>query len=160
MSKIRSKRYFILILAELLCLLILLPRCFKNEEQIYGFNGEDIIHMAVQVGDSLEFCGDRLELIPGVYEIRLQARTVEGQSISVEMKYENAYFRSLRSNAAVAFSGDDYLEIPVYVLDKVTSAYVQCNFYGVGAEGLEQLDVYRTNKGSRIVLFLAVIVSP
>lgn len=158
MSKIRSKRYFILILAELLCLLILLPGCFKNEEQIYGFNGEDIIHMAVQVGDSLEFCGDRLELTPGVYEIRLQARTVEGQSISVEMKYENAYFRSLRSNAAVVFSGDDYLEIPVYVLDKVTSAYVQCNFYGVGAEGLEQLDVYRTNKGSRIVLFLAVIV--
>ena len=145
-------------MAELLCLLLLLPGCFQKEELIQSFYGEDIGEITAQVGDNLEFDSDRMVLSPGIYEIRIQSRLADEQYMSVEMKYDNAYFKSLRGNIVVVFSGDDDMDFLVYVLDKVSSAYVKCVFYGVGPEGMVQLDIYRTNKGNRVVLFLAIAV--
>lgn len=158
MSEIRSKRYFILLMAELLCLLLLLPGCFRKEELIQSIYGEDIGEITTQTDDHLEFCSDRMELAPGVYEIRIQSRLADGQRMVVEMKYDNAYFNSLRGNVVTVFSGNDDMDFLVYALDKVPSAYVKCDFHGVGTEGLVQLDICRTNKGNRVVLFLTIVV--
>ena len=152
-----SKRYLPLILIEILCLILLLPGCFQKNRPVDSFYGEDIMEMAIPVEDHLEFCGDRLELTPGVYSIRVQSRLADGETMSVEMKCEDSYYKTLRGNSVTVFSHNDDLTFSVWVLDKVHSAYVQCQFYNGGPESLVSLEVYRTNKGNRILFFLALV---
>ena len=152
-----GRRYLVLFIVEFIVLLLLLPGCFKKEELIDHFWGEDIVGLTTDLADHQEFYGDRLSLAPGVYRINVQTSLEEGQNMFVEMKCDAAYFHSLRGNVAPIFSGDDYMEFRVYALDKVPTAYVQCDFYNVGAEALVRLDIYRTNQGNRIVLFLVLL---
>ncbi len=157
MPEIKRKRFFAVLVAEALCLLLLLPGCFKKEKEIYNCCGEDIVQTAAPAGEGLEFQSERLELEPGVYEVRVQTSLAESQNIAVEVKYDSGYHNSLHENAVIIFAGDDEMDFNFYVLDKIPSAYIECDFIGVDTEGLLQLSVLKTNRGNRALLFLAAV---
>lgn len=158
MLRKKCDRYTILLIVELLVILILLPGCFCRETLIDFYSGEDMQASAVQVDDHIEVYGSQMILTPGVYQVRMQTELSEGQSMTVEVKCDNTYFKSLRTNVIPVFSGNDYVEFEVYVLDEVPAAYVQCNFGNADTSALVQLSVYRTAMGNRIVLFIALLV--
>ena len=153
-----SKSYLLLLLTELLCVILLLPGCFQQSRLVHSFYGQDMTGMTVAGDGSREFCGDRMSLLPGVYEIRVQTRLSAGETMSVEMKSDDARYKSLLGNNVSVFSGNDDLTLSFWVLDKVSSAYVQCNFYDADSEALVSLEVYRTGKGNRVVLFLVLVI--
>lgn len=157
MLKTKRKTY-ILFAAEILCLLLLLPGCFKKSQLIHDFYGEDLRDMMTENEDYLEFCGEKITLLPGVYDIKIRTHLTTGQYLYTEMKADNAYYKSLLGNGVMVFAGNDDFEMSVYVRDKVSSAYVLCDFHGAGPESLLSLEVYRTNKGNRILLFLVLII--
>lgn len=154
----KNNRYLLLLVTELLCLILLLPGCFREAELVDAFNGENIADMMTPVSDHLEFFGEKSVLSPGVYEIRVQTRLAAGQTIFVEMKCDDSYFKALRGNGVSVFSGNDEMTFSVWAVDKLPSAYIQCNFYGTGSESLVSLEVYRTNRGNRVLLFLALTI--
>lgn len=154
----KKRKIYILFAAELLCLLLLLPGCFTKPQLVQDFYGENLTDMMVPIEDHLEFCSEELSLLPGVYQIKVQADLASGQFMYVEMKADNAYYKSLLGNGVTVFAGDDSLEMSVYVRDKVDSAYVLCDFYGADPESLISLQIYWTNKGNRILLLLALVV--
>ena len=157
MLKWISKRYLSLLIIELLCLILILPGCFQKDKLVDSFYGEDAQGMTLPADGYQEFCGDRLNLLPGVYDIRVQTRLAPGETMSVEMKCDDAYYKALRGNSVSVFSGNDNLAFSVWVLDKVPSAYVQCLFYNVGPESLVCVEVYHTGKGSRVLFCLALV---
>lgn len=156
MLRKKSNGYRILLIAEFLCILFLLPGCFQKEQLIDAIIGENISEMAVQVGDHLEYYGARINLLPGVYHVEVKADLSEGQSFFMEMQYDRASFKALRDNAITMSADQDYQEYNFWVLEKVPSAYMQCNFFGVGTEAMVELDIYRTNQGNLMLVFIAI----
>lgn len=151
-------KFYLLTAAEIICLLLLLPGCFRENKLIYDFWGKDITEMVIPLGDHAEFSGDFLELQPGVYQIEVLADLAEGQSLGVELKSETAYHNSLLSNQVPIFSGDDSMTFSVWALDRIQSAHVQCFFYNTSPESLVQLKVYWTSKGSQMLWFLVLVL--
>lgn len=144
MCKVREKKYFLLLFAELLFLFLLLPGCFRKYE-------------------GLEYsAGDAIILTPGVYEIRVWPKFREGQtgqSVTVEMQSENAPYRSLRTNAVTIFQDhmpSEPVVISVWVTAKISDARIQCDFSDEGV-GLDRLEVLRTARGDRIRLFTVTV---
>ncbi|MCH5343527.1 MAG: hypothetical protein J1E64_05755 [Acetatifactor sp.] len=158
MLRNKSRRYHILLIVELICVLLLLPGCFRKDQLMDSILGEDIAALTTWVENYQEFSGDKISLTPGVYRIQVQTTLQQDQSIYVEMKYDNSYFHAFHGNGVSIFPGDHYMEFNVYVLDRVPAAYVQCDFYNVGTEALVKLDVYRTNRGNWVLLFLTLAI--
>lgn len=152
----RGKRR-IMFIVELVIILALLPGCFRKEELLDAFSGEDILELTAQVESNQVYCGDKLTLNPGVYQIRVRTNLAEGQSMYVQMEYDQAYFKALRNNGMSIGYANDYADFEVYVLDKVPAAYVQCSFHGTDAGALARLELWKTNLGRRM-LFLIVVV--
>lgn len=153
------KTYFykILLTAEFVILLALLPGCFGKEKRLDSFFGEDISGLAAMVDSHTEFQGDRMALSPGVYQIRIWGRPAEGERIYVMMECDGAFHNSLRNNGVWVLPADEYAEFDVYVTDKVPSAYVRCSFYGTDADSIVKVEVWRTNKGNRMLLFIVMV---
>lgn len=154
----------ILLIAELILVLALLPWCFCKEEQAVSFNGDEIgaeigsEHGEPEQAEGHErFCSGRFALGPGVYQIRVWTELTEDQKLYVQMKCDEAYFRSLRNDGATIFPGNNYQDFEVYVLDKLSAAYVQCDFFGAGPGGLVRLEVWKTGMGGRMLYFIILV---
>ena len=154
----KSKGYLLLLLGELLCVMLLLPGCFQQSRLVYSFYGQNVAEEIVEEDGYREFCGDRMNLLPGIYEIRVQTRLADGERMSVEMLYDEACYKALLGNSVSVLPESDKETFSVWVLDKVSAAYVQCTFYDADPKSLVSLEVYRTGKGSRVCLFLALVV--
>lgn len=148
----------ILLIVEIILVLVLLPGCFCGEEVVYSATGDKILELTTQVDEHKEYCSERMVLTPGVYRIKVQSKLADGQHIFVEMKCDNSHFRALRGNGVNISAGNDYEEFQVYVVDKISTAYVQCYLYGADADALVQLDICSTGLGNRMLLFIAVLV--
>lgn len=146
-----------LFIIEFLILLALIPGCFRRERLIGVFCGDEIPERTVQAEDHLRFCTEELTLTPGVYQIRVWTKLAESQSMYVKMECGSAFFKALRNNGMTIFPGNDYQDFNVYVSDKISSAYVQCDFFGTGSEGVIQLEVWKTALGCRMLLFILLV---
>lgn len=147
-----NRCYQIMLLVEIICVILLLPGCFRKEEEVYSLQGEKLAESLTEMDGCLEFTGEKIQLLPGVYQVEVKSNLWEEQKIKVEMRCDNANFHSLLENAVVIFSGNDFQKFRFYVLDKVAEAYIQCDFYGAQEDTLIELNVYRTNKGNRVLL--------
>lgn len=160
MLKRRSSKQYdpfkILLIAEFILVLALLPWCFQKEKQIVSFNGDDIGKMERAEGDAM-FCSERFVLESGVYRLRIWTDLAEQQQIYVQMNCDEAYFKSLRNNGLTIFPGNDYQDFEVYVLDKISTAYVQCNFSGADSDGLVRVEVWKTGMGGRMLYFIVLV---
>ena len=156
--KKRHKGFLILPVVELLIVLILFARSFTGEEMICSFDGKGIQDLAVRTTEYVGYDSDRMTITPGVYRIKVQSVLGEDQRIYVKLACDSSYFKALRGNGILIHSGSDTIEFDVYVLDTVTSAYVQSVFYGTDTDALIQLEVNKTGLGSRILAFILMLV--
>lgn len=154
----RKKGYLILLAVEILVLVLLFFSCFRRESLVQSVTGEELWENAVQSEQKTETQGDSLCLQPGVYSIRVQTALAPGQSMFVELQSVGGFFGALRSNGVTIFPGDDQMEFYVYVSDTMPEVFLQCDFYGVGPEGLAELQLVRTNRGNCILFFLMLVL--
>ena len=150
--------FWILLAVELLIVLFLFAAGFGEEEVICSIDRSTMQGGVIRTEEYVEYDSNRMTLTPGVYRIRVQSALADGQSIYVEMKCDTSYFNALRGNGLTIQAGSDTMEFDVYVLDTVSSAYVQNVFYGTDTESLVQLAVYKTDLGSRILAFILILV--
>lgn len=152
----RCGGFQILLAAELLLTIVLLAGSFQKEKTVYAFFGEDVLELTQQAEDGRVFDSDRIELLPGVYQIRAWTRLAEDERVMLEMRADASFLNALRSNGINIAGEQDFEEWEVYVLDKVQTAYLHCEFYGTDADALVRLEVCRTPLGSRILLITAL----
>ena len=145
-----------LFILELIIILILLPKCFREEELVEDFSGEDIREQTIPEDGYEKFCSEKLHLKPGVYQVRVWSQTADGQHMYVQVYSDQASYKSLRNNGTTLYAGSEYDEFEVYVLDTIDSAHVQCDFYNTSTASLMRLELWRTNMGSRMLLFVSV----
>ena len=112
MEAVNRKGIFLLLLIEAVWIILLLPGCFRRPE-ILDHNP-----------------GDKTELAPGVYEIRIENHLENGQSATVELKSDEAFYRALRTNAVTIGPEDGTVAISAWVIQKTTDAYIQCDISG------------------------------
>lgn len=158
MLKDRRKGDLVLLAAEALILALLFLACFRRESLVQSVTGSELLENAVQSEHKTETQGNSLRLRPGVYSIRVKTALMPGQSMFVELQSQGGCFGALRGNGVTIFSGDDQMEFYVYVLNTLPEAFLRCDFYGVGLEGLEELQLVWTNKGNCILFFLALVL--
>ncbi len=151
----RNRRGLVLLFAELICVLLLLPGCFRKAELAASFEGRDM-ELAEETEGQPVYRSAQIPLAPGVYQVRVWADLGEGQTFSVKMEGEDANYHTLRENGVIVFSGEDYLEFPVYAVDRIPSAYLQFWFQNVGTEGLLKAEIYKTGQGNRFLFLLAL----
>lgn len=147
----------LLLAVEVLILLLLLPGCFRKEELVQEFWGEDIREQLVSEDGYEKYCSEKIRLEPGVYQIRAWSAAADGQQIYVQMCGEDVSYKSLRNNGVTFFAGSEYDDFEVYVLDAIDTAYVQCDFYNADAGSLTRLEVWRTSMGRRMLLFVLTV---
>lgn len=143
MKAAKQNRKLWLLLTEAVLLLLLLPGCFRKAERLDYTMGE------------------KIELNPGVYELRVKNTLQDGQSAIVELKSDEAFYRALRTNAVTILPNGGTVSILAWVTQEIRDAYVQCE--QSDAEGMEtavtlQPELYRTTKGNRILFVVAVSV--
>lgn len=153
MSRVRRK-YIIFFAAQVILLLLLLPGCFEQEAVVYSFYGEDVAGAAIQADGFLQYAGEPVRLSPGIYQVRATTRIPEGSHLFLQMNPLESNYNTLRGNGVAVFAGQEYSDFEFYVLDTVESAYIQCDFYGMQTDSLIQLEIYRLNWGSRMLIFL------
>ncbi|MBQ7955106.1 MAG: hypothetical protein IJ282_05100 [Lachnospiraceae bacterium] len=142
------KKYKIWIVLQILCILILLPACFMQEKLVYLQFGEDM-----NCGETgIPFVGEKIELSPGVYQVRVKADISQDALLYIDLNCEQGSFRTVRCNGATMFAGQEYLDFEVYVLEKNHTAYVQCDFFGTNYNAVHEIGVYCVNFGWRILL--------
>lgn len=148
----------LLLAAEAVAALVVLLTCFQREERIYTVFGDEIEGQTVETGEGREFSGERMELSPGVYQVRMETALGEGETVFAQIKCDQAYFKALRNNEVAALPGSTEMKFNVYVVDKVSTAYLFCRFSGADTGALRGLSIYRTGMGNRMLLFVLLLL--
>ncbi len=142
------KKYRILLLLEIVCIILTLPGCFAKEKIVAS-------QTELQIGAELnitQILGESIQLKPGVYQVRVHADIPEGNSLYVNVASQQNSFRALRSNGAYMFANQEYLDFEVYVLETIDNAYLTCDFVGDTQAFIDSMEIYRINWGARILL--------
>lgn len=157
MSGKRFDGFKLLLAAELVMILLLLLTCFREEVRVYSFFGDDIGEQTTEAEGYREFSSETFELLPGVYQVRMEVSGTNDQTVFAQVKWEQASFKAVRNNGAAVLAGVSEQQFNVYVLDKVPAAYVYCRFSGSDTGMLRSLNVYRTSMGNRMLVFLLLM---
>ncbi len=156
--KKKPDNFKILVLVEFFSLTILFMGCFGEENLVGSFWGEDAFQLTAQTEADAEYESNRIELMPGVYCLKAQIDLASGQSVSIDVRAEQASYKALRNNAVTVLERNDGARFLVYVLDRIPKAYVHCTFTGADIDSLMRIDLYKTKLGSRMLLFLSTAV--
>lgn len=158
MVRRRLSGWKILLLIELFVILVLLWGCFKEEECVSSFSGESMAEQVTDDGGGQRWLSASMELTPGVYQLRVWEDAAAGQSCYINMACDSEFFKSLCGNGVMLCQGQGYIDFEFYILNKISSAYISCDFYGGNPNMLTELELYRLNWGNRMVLFMAVLL--
>ncbi len=148
------KKYWILLLLEILCMILVLPGCFAPEMPVAQST-------EIPVGTSLgitQVIGEDIQLTPGVYQVRVKADIMPENTLYVNVQSNQNSFRALRCNGSYMRPYQEYLDFEVYVLDTIEAAHIICDFNGKEEAFIDSMEMYRMNWGSRIVLFVLGLV--
>lgn len=141
------------VLIQLLIALALLPGCLKKEELVYSRTNETLGVLGAYSADRTSFRSDFMTLAPGVYQVRVYSDVQENQKMSVELCYETGPYRAVKTNSVTVFPNDGCIDFKAYVSYEIPDAYLQFSFEYMDISGVLQVDVWRTNAGSRMLLF-------
>lgn len=147
-------KFKLLLFLEAIVACVLLLLCFLPEKKIYTVLGQEIEDRIVEGNEYRKYSGEEIELNPGVYQVRIRTHLEEGQTFSAEIRHNGAYFKALRNNGVTIMPAENESQFNVYVVDKVSTAYVYCRFAGADANALLGLEIYRTSIGTRMLLFM------
>lgn len=146
-------KWGIAILIQLLIVLALLPGCLKKEELVYSRTDETLEPLGAYSPDRTSFRSDFMRLTPGVYQVRVYSDVRENQRMSVELCYETGPYRAVKTNSVTVFPNDEYIDFKAYVSYEIPDAYLQFAFDYMDISGVQQVDVWKTNAGARVLLF-------
>ncbi|MBQ7955108.1 MAG: hypothetical protein IJ282_05110 [Lachnospiraceae bacterium] len=147
------KKYKILFLLQLICILLCLPKCFAQEELVYFQDGGNMSYGQ----EGMPYKSELISLNPGVYQFRVRADISKDASLYLNVCSEQGSFRGLRCNGANMFAGQEYLDFEVYVLQKDDRVYLQCDFNKTDYSALQSMELYRVNLGARMLLFVLLL---
>lgn len=142
------KKYRILLLLEILCIILVLPGCFA-QEQLVAYNNE--LYIGTELGIT-QITGESIQLKPGVYQVRVNADIPEDNLLYINVQSEQHSFRTLRCNGSNMFANQDYLDFEVYALETIDNAYITCDFIGANQAFINSMEIYRVNWGARMLL--------
>ncbi|MBD5529735.1 MAG: hypothetical protein HDR02_15235 [Lachnospiraceae bacterium] len=143
---------------ELLGMIICLLFCFRPEKLIFSADA-DAIADRLHIDESGNYyLSDLFTLHPGVYRLRMYCRDHEGILYPSVGAVESS-FQALRSNGAPALAHRREIDIEAYVIDKVGSAYVICNYIGEAGQPVEGIELYRTSAGWRMLTFILLLAN-
>jgi hypothetical protein len=156
-KRIKKYSYLILILIELLCILLILPGCFREEQLIYSLQGTDIPQQEQQ------YQGEGMRLAPGVYQVRVKCSPESEQSLYLEIDPGAHYYNSFKGNGVTIFPGEESADFEVYVTGTIPAARLQCsiengNVSNGNFDMLTSVSIYKLNWGIRILLFWVTLV--
>ncbi len=164
----------VLLVLQIVLLFALLPGCFRGAVLTATFEGDQSIPL-IAVADGGEITEmtegatgttlrrDLPPLTPGVYQVRVRTNPAAHADLSVCIQYEDEIFHAVRSNGIHMDSNNNEGVFEVYVSDRVTTAYLQCEFAEAGfvdadsADALLGLELWRTSAGNRMLFFIAVL---
>lgn len=146
------KKYWILLIAQLLLLLVLILPCFKSDELVYT---KDSTLFVSEIDDdgNITFISDLMTLQRGVYRLRTITQVPEDGCILLNVKNIEEDYQSIDCNPVTVYPGQTYVEFEVYVKYHTEMAYISCWTHEVGEDALISLELYKTNLGNRMLFF-------
>lgn len=149
-------RHRLLLSVELLCAILCTLLCFRPEELIFSVDASDIEEKMYVDGYCDYYYSDPLVLTPGVYQLRMYTGDHDG-ILYPTVQVRESSFQALRCNGANVFAHKREMEIEAYVVDKVESAFVSCNYIGETGQPIESIGLYRTSIGWRMLTFIVLL---
>lgn len=147
------KKYRVLLWMQVLLCVLVMVRCFQEESLVYS---DTDLYLGTKA-EVNSYTGQVFPVTPGVYQIRIKVANMQDGYLYAATSCEQSSFRALRCNGATIFPGQDYLDLEIYVLEKIDSVYVSCSYVGEQVL-ISSLEVYRVNWGARILAFIVVII--
>lgn len=144
-------KYKILFGIEIIVLFFLLLGCFQKERLIWA--DEDI----VLTEENILYEGGEFSVKPGVYQIRVSVSDAVTGQVRCSVRTNNNPFRAVRCNDVVLTNGSAFLESEIYVVGSADGLYAECSTDGQPVR-IENIEIYRTNLGNRIGVFLFVLL--
>ena len=158
MQKVGKKQIALYVL-QCIFLLILIPGCFAKDKEIQFYTGNSI--ETFEAGGGRVYHGSTVTLSPGIYEVRLQVDLAEGQILKSEVFTDSDHHKSLLCNSVSLYSGSEPKVYSIWVTDYI-EAWLSCNTNASEQSALQQIGIYRTNRGCRFIflnlLFLFLVL--
>ncbi len=143
---------------ELLVILLCGALGFLPEKAVFSANAHDIAAGLEVDGRSGWYRSGEMVLLPGVYRLRARGEDHEGTWYFTVSSGETTH-QALRCNeTAVSVHGRE-VDMEVYVADKVETAFVSYKYIGETGQPMENICLYRTNIGWRMLAFLLLPVA-
>lgn len=167
----KKKKYRVLLAVELLLLLLGIAGLFGRTGPVMSLRQADAALAAgaagaddgYTIGGDSGFSGAFLTSAPfalgtGVYDIRITYETDTDAVNSFGVKADGAPFRTLFTNEVSLYSGIGEASGRAWLAGGTDSLQIYVN-YGGGSLTVRDVEVVRTNAGSRILLFWTVVAA-
>lgn len=147
-----------MLLAEMLILLALFFRCLGKEELQGIYYGEDMAE-AVQDPSATQIETEPMRLPAGVYRVHVQTN-MDGQEETLGVCVENGrgYTNSLKANAVTILPGNDAIDFDFFLTDTAYEVYLKIDYGKTSLDHLQEISVWKTRGGERILLFTALMI--
>ena len=99
-----------------------------------------------------------ISLSPGVYSLKVSYDAGENGS-KIEVKDNTANFHSLLQNVVTLYSGINEASCQFYLLEKTDNLQVAVHYSGSGTFTVSDMQIIKSNCGSRIYLFAVIVFS-
>lgn len=140
--------------------IVLLPFCFRSSKIIYDYALDSEI--AVECNDTNEsFATGSYTLSPGVYRVALETQNLPEDcmiAVTALCDTDRANFKSFKSNTAVLFQHQSFLDYEFYALDSVPGVHLQVDVYNGNVELIRALTIHKTNLGAIMLLAISYVV--
>lgn len=148
------KKYWILFVVEAIALLLCIPGCFQKEKLV--FSAENIKN--VEENLSFVYESERIELEPGVYQVRVKAENFTNGRASVNVKNDSGTFRTLKCNGAIFYAYQEYLDFEVYLSEKNDTIYIGAELFDTQTDAIDSIELYKVNLGMRMFAYLLLTI--
>lgn len=149
-------RHRLLLGIELLGVIICVLFCFRPEELVFSADADAIAGKLHTEEGGNYYRSDLIVLRPGVYRLSMRCEDHEG-ILYPTVGASKSSFQALRCNGASVLAHRREIDIEAYVVDRVDSAFVICNYIGETGQPVERIELYRTSDGWRMLAFILLL---
>lgn len=151
-------KHRILLGVELLLIILCGILSFLPEKIVFSTDAGDIASRMDVDGYSGYYRSDEIVLSPGVYRLRAHGGDHEGTWYFTVSSGESTY-QALRCNETSISAHRREVDMEVYVVDKVDTAFVSYKYIGETGQPIEKISLYHTGAGWRMLAFILLLVA-
>lgn len=153
--KVFLQKHKWLLFIEMIGILACLAACFIPEKEVFSVTADEISR-TIQSRESNDYHSERIELLPGVYKLKVRLKDHE-DSLYMTVQADESTFQALRCNGATVYPHQREIELEVYAAGKVKAAYLSSSNVAGNGQPVEVVRLYRTNIGWRLFLFILLL---